>query len=288
MIYVLFHTKSVEPFRPCMDGLFAAYAAWVRLADCELVPAMYGTAPDLQLTSGDKVFLLDVTYPAAVLEKWADCGAKVTVIDHHKTAMNDLSGLSAWIDQSFDMDKSGAVLAWEYFHPGEDLPLLFEYVQDRDLWWKQMEGCDRIHLGLQEVLHGLSVEEAIDRIDYLGFNEVLLRGEQAEEEINEAIHYAITHHTYRLVDGDMVPFFVCRTGRQFQAYSDIAHALLKLHPPAPFACVQTKGGWALRSDSDRADVSVIAKRLGGGGHRNASGCRAELPTDWWKFWRGGS
>src|SRR5262249_25358010 len=37
----------------------------------------------------------------------------------------------------FDMERSGARLAWEYFFPEKDPPWLVNYVQDRDLWrWK--------------------------------------------------------------------------------------------------------------------------------------------------------
>jgi hypothetical protein len=80
-----------------------------------------------------------------------------------------------------------------------------------------------------------------------------------------------------------VPFYRCRTKREFQAYSDIGNALMNVKvrrslfgkpETPPFAVVQTGGGWALRSDSRGIDVAAIAKMLGGGGHRNASGCRA--------------
>jgi len=37
----------------------------------------------------------------------------------------------------FDLKKSGARLAWEFFHPDEEPPKLIAYVEDCDLWnWK--------------------------------------------------------------------------------------------------------------------------------------------------------
>mgnify|MGYP000576390320 CR=1 FL=1 len=274
---VLFHAKSVKPFRPCMDGLFAAWAAQLRFPQAKLIPACYGTPPILKLKKGDRIFLLDLTYPAPILESWADTGADVVVLDHHKQAMQDLQYLGDRVYKIFDMNRSGAVIAWEFFHPEIEAPKLFHYVQDRDLWTKQLPGCDLVSLGLGEKLDDLAVEQAIALLPSLKVDELMMLGATANEEVKAAIAYAVAHHSTRCVIGNVVPFFKCRTPRQNQAYSDIGHALCQANPKAPFAVVQTGGGWALRSENDRADVSAISKMMGGGGHRNASGCRAELP-----------
>lgn len=298
MIYVIFHAKSIQPFRPCMDGLFAAAIAKQRHPEARLVPAMYGleNAPDLNIVEGDTVYLLDLTYPAHIIKGWAAKGAKVIVLDHHKTAMQDLAGLSSEILATFDMSRSGAMLAWNYFFDdffGEVSPLIVRYVQDRDLWIKQMPDCDLINLGLQHltrVFPGQPIEEhvehCIDVAQYLMFGEgdtldfVRRAGVKLQAQIDEAIGNAASRAKWRLVAGHNVPFVRATSEYEKLAYSDIAHALLKLHPSAPFACVETGGGWALRSDDDRLDVSTIAKSLGGGGHRNASGCRSGNPSAW--------
>jgi oligoribonuclease NrnB/cAMP/cGMP phosphodiesterase (DHH superfamily) len=42
----------------------------------------------------------------------------------------------------FDMDKSGARLAWEFFHPAAPVPDLVRYVEDRDIWtWHYPESA---------------------------------------------------------------------------------------------------------------------------------------------------
>ncbi len=40
--------------------------------------------------------------------------------------------------------------------------------------------------------------------------------------------------------------------------------------------IRGKTAWSLRSTEEGIDVSEIAKRHGGGGHRNAAGFRAEI------------
>ena len=284
---ILFHARKTNPFSPCMDGLWAAYAASSTHPEAELVPATYEEVPTLAIAPGEVVYLLDLTYPAAVLEGWADRGAEVRVIDHHKGAMRDLAGLSDRILQQFQMDKSGAMLAWEHFHLTRPVPDLIAYVQDRDIWTKTLPHCDRVALGLSELIHGLSLSQALaecDRlmnlIDPIGW--VVGVGQAVEAEIEEAIAQAVAGQSTRIVGGHVVPFFAVKTPRQRQAYSDIGHALLRSRPQAPFACVETGGGWALRSAGDRMDVELIANQIGGGGHRNASGAKSDNMLARWQ------
>lgn len=140
--------------KSCMDGAAAALAAWLKFGEeAEYRPASYGDpAPTDEEVRGRDVYILDFSYPRAELERMAlTCrssalagykAGQLQVCDHHKTAQADLTGLPFC---TFDMNKSGAVLAWEYFHGttldpveqrirGEVLPELFAYVQDRDLW----------------------------------------------------------------------------------------------------------------------------------------------------------
>jgi uncharacterized protein len=58
------------------------------------------------------------------------------VIDHHKSAMIELHDIS---NTHFDMTKSGAMLSWEFFHPGKEPPKFIRYIQDRDLWKWELE-----------------------------------------------------------------------------------------------------------------------------------------------------
>jgi uncharacterized protein len=283
--YILFHAKRDRPFLPCIDGLCAAYAAKLAIPDAVLAPAMYGHPPSLPLVKGDRIFLLDLTYPAHVIESWADAWAEITILDHHKTALEDLSGLSDRISQTFDMKRSGAVIAWEYFHPDQPIPEIFKYVQDRDLWTKHLPDCDLISLGQSELFYGLTAEQSIALIPTLTIDQLKSTGETVKTEVDKAIAFAVANHSTRIVQGHTVPFFKCRTKWEKRAYSDIGNALMnvklrswifgKRDRPAPFAVVQTGEGWALRSTDNAIGVDAIARKLGGGGHRNASGCKAE-------------
>ena len=112
MIYVLYHKN-------CMDGKGAAYAAWKKFGEsAKYIEVNYGE-PVPEMTDASEIYILDFSYPKDVLYKMAET-AKVVVLDHHKTAQADLEGVEF---AKFDMTKSGAVLAWEYFHPNSPTPM---------------------------------------------------------------------------------------------------------------------------------------------------------------------
>jgi len=60
-------------------------------------------------------------------------------MDHHKSALEDLKGLSPNI--YFDMERSGARLAWDYFHPGKEPPAFIDYIEDRGIIYLSSVTC---------------------------------------------------------------------------------------------------------------------------------------------------
>ena len=71
---------------------------------------------------GSEVYILDFSYPRQVMESLLSQHVKVIALDHHKTAQEALLGLRGAL---FDMNRSGAMISWEYFHPEREIPDLF-------------------------------------------------------------------------------------------------------------------------------------------------------------------
>ena len=119
----------------CTDGFGAAYAAWKQLGNrAEYYPCKHGTPPpDVK---GKNVVILDFSYGNELTKKMIEEANSLIVIDHHKSAMVELHDIS---NTHFDMTKSGAILAWEFFHPGKEPPKFIRYIQDRDLWKWELE-----------------------------------------------------------------------------------------------------------------------------------------------------
>lgn len=84
------------------------------------------------LTSKDKVYILDFSYPKQILEDIYERVEKLVVIDHHKSAI-DIADLPYVV---FDLNKSGVLLAWEYFVPEYPAPESVELLDCYDLWKK--------------------------------------------------------------------------------------------------------------------------------------------------------
>ncbi|HEY9729532.1 MAG TPA: DHHA1 domain-containing protein [Chroococcales cyanobacterium] len=256
--------------RGCNDGFTAAYCAWTVLGDtAKYIGVSYGEEPP-SIEPGDRIFVVDFSYARKVMLSWEKVASELVVLDHHKTAQEALQGLPF---ATFDMNKSGAVLAWEYWHPNEPLPTLIRYVQDRDLWKKELILSDEVSVLLRsfkkdfEVWDVLAQQSSADLLSlaWMIGTPILKKRQRDVEAIASA-------YTWKEIGGYKVP--IVYTSKPGLA-SDIGHYLCKLCTDAPFSAVgwsdgQGKTRWGLRSSGD-FDVSQIAKQFGGGGHKNAAG-----------------
>ena len=125
--------------RGCADGFGAALAAWMFYGDsAEYLGLDHGdivTIDDLPDVRGRAVYILDFSFSADVMVALDERAAKLVMLDHHKSAAEKLTGFACRCGVvHFDMNKSGARLAWEFFQPLTPVPPLLQYVEDRDIW----------------------------------------------------------------------------------------------------------------------------------------------------------
>ena len=118
----------------CRDGFGGAWAAWKKFGNkAAYLPALDRFIPPCVLKNKE-IYLIDYGYPADVTKKLMRDNVRVTAIDHHITARDVVKTTHNY---SFSLHHSGAVLAWNYFHPGQKVPTLLRCVEDFDLWrWK--------------------------------------------------------------------------------------------------------------------------------------------------------
>lgn len=138
---VIYHGRS------CPDGFAAALAAWLYFdGHAEFLALDHGdvkTLADLPAVAGRAVYILDFSFAEPLLHDIDAVAAKLVVLDHHLSAADKLDGFQCQCGVvHFDMKKSGAHLAWEFFHPTQPLPDLVKYVEDRDIWvWQYPESA---------------------------------------------------------------------------------------------------------------------------------------------------
>ncbi|MBA85212.1 MAG: phosphohydrolase [Rhodobacteraceae bacterium] len=274
----------------CADGFTAAWV--VNLAICkgvDFIPASYGSEPP-DVTDAD-VIIVDFSYKRPVLERMAQTARSILVLDHHKTAEADLQGLprpaGRWRDHKaqagnpavlFDMCRSGAQMAWDYFCLGAR-PGIVDYVADRDLWRWELPHSREINAVIQSyemnftIWHDLNVD--LQR-DFSGA-QLVREGAAILRKQDLDIRQMLPITTREMIiGGHCVPVANL-------PYCFASEAAGRLAEDAPFAATYFDGpkgrAFSLRSRGEGGlDVAEIAQRYGGGGHRNAAGFT--MPIGW--------
>ncbi|MHB1249161.1 MAG: DHH family phosphoesterase [Polaromonas sp.] len=138
---VIYHGRS------CPDGFAAALAAWLYYeGKAEFLALDHGDITALEqlpALDGRAVYILDFSFSSELLRGIEARAAKLVLLDHHKSAAQKLSGFVCRCGVvHFDMAKSGARLAWEFFQSSAPLPDLVRFVEDRDIWvWRYPESA---------------------------------------------------------------------------------------------------------------------------------------------------
>lgn len=253
----------------CADGFGAAWVVRKALGDIDFHPGAYGDAPPD--VSGRDVVMVDFSYKRPVLLEIAERANSVLIIDHHKTAAEDLVDLPANVTAKFDMSRSGAMLTWEHFFPGEQPPKLLLHIEDRDLWRFSLKNTRQIQANVFSFPYDFAVW---DRLMAESTDALAVEGEAIERKHFKDIAELLSVTTREMViGGHRVPV----ANLPYTFSSDAGHELAKGRPFA--ACywdTPTGRVFSLRSSSDGVDVSAVAKQYGGGGHRNASGFKVSF------------
>lgn len=311
----------------CTDGFAAAFAAWCALGDtAEYVAMSYSDDPLRDVIYEDRdVYILDFSVPKHDMWQLIDKTRKLVWLDHHKSAFE------MWVPGTFvkgdkfkdvnapdelyiylDDNKSGAMLAWEYFHKDEPIPVLIKRIDDRDRWVFQYRDSRALHAGLQ-----LRKPWRFEDWNYLepmnssywqgAYGEVVREGEIALQVYDQQIQASVAKAArckvpnYNVPDNIVTEHALEWELRDEQAREEMAqfHAPPGLAVNSPIhqseignELAKASGTyglvWYLDSSSKRAncslrsigdfDVSAIAKAFGGGGHTNAAGMNIDMLT----------
>lgn len=271
----------------CNDGSAAATCAYKHFGmEAEYFPASHYSSFDCSKAKDRKVYFLDFCFPVDVMREIKLLAKKLTILDHHKTAEEAMKELT--FEGQFDMEKSGARLAFEHFvakdNSFHDLwpsqYLTFErfvnWVQDRDLWQFKLEHTREVNDYLFS-LPSFTIDTANIWLDlFIGKDQtdIISAGKAICQYREKQSKLALERAFKARMFGEEV-WLVNETG----ICSDIVEELAN-RGKFGAAYYVTKDGkhiYSLRSTGD-FDVSEIAKSItGGGGHKNAAGCSSLIP-----------
>jgi len=306
----------------CADGFGAAFAAWLKLEDeAEYLPMSYIR----QWTDTEKlypediksreVYILDFSFPHGIMMDFFEKAKRVVWLDHHKTAFEMWCGAyeKGMCDQSLpiggerhhiclDDNKSGAYLAWEFFHPGTEVPMLIKHIDDYDRWQFKIEGTKAFNKALwsyapwsfelwgELLMNEQEYPETVGHMRTAGFAilrahdqnvQSVVKGSARKCEIKCERNVPVidTPFANSLPGPCLLPGLAANCPPHLT--SDVGHELANQSGTFGLCWTLSKTGLiancSLRSNGEY-DVSAIATVFGGGGHRNAAGFEVPIQT----------
>ncbi len=268
----------------CPDGFGAAFAAWRAWGGKGSFEPM-GHDDELPVAelAGRLVVFADIAPRNEALRVLLEVVDRLVVLDHHLSARDryrsdpSLENLVRMGGHQvvFDLDRSGAVLAWQHFHPGEPVPDLLRYVEDQDLWRFALPRSREVNAALSSYPREFPVWEELARrpVEELAAEgEPIVRANRIE--VQQALRFAHPVALGRL-RVEAVNSTVLRSAIGHELAKRAAHGV-----PAGlvYRLVGRTVHATLYSTGD-FDVARLAVERGGGGHRNAAGFLVSL-EDW--------
>lgn len=258
----------------CPDGFASALAAWLFYEGrAEFLGLDHGnvrSVADLPALQGRAVYILDFSFSADILRGIEEQAAKLVLLDHHKSAAEQLTGFACRCGVvHFDMNKSGSRLAWEFFQPNRPLPDLVRFIEDRDIWtWQYPESAG--------FLAALDMEPfdfphwaAMAAFDAEQVASFMARGQAMDEKFNKL--------AADIAEGAQAICFNGEHGLVVNA-PGVFHSVVgdmlsrKSGSFALMWCVSKEGGVKAGLRSQRNyDCIALARSMGGGGHAQACG-----------------
>jgi oligoribonuclease NrnB/cAMP/cGMP phosphodiesterase (DHH superfamily) len=275
----------------CSDGFTSAAIAYksllrsVPVSQIQQVPGVYGEAPPD--TTNAVVYLVDFSYSLDTVKDMLKVAHSVYFIDHHITAFNNLKEIINNPEQypnfynHWSNANSGAMLTWMHFNGCKPAPDLVAYVEDRDLWTWKLPYTNEYLMALE--LYDFTLDTYITHLNKSMYQ---IKKQHTKDLINQGT--VVFKYYQKLVenictsayfvdycDFKNVPIVNCTS----RFSSHVGNQLAKNNPLLFSIMYQIHGDdvhLSFRSVDTGVDVSEIAKSLGGGGHRNASGAKISL------------
>ncbi len=265
----------------CNDGFGAAWVVNLYFGEgqVDFIPMNYGDALDLTKVRNKKVYIVDFSFPKNILLDLAKVADRVILLDHHKTARDDLQELQANsalcnlfdLDIIFDMKKSGAEITWEYFFPNARKPQIIRMIADRDLWKFEISETKRFHEGLVSYPRTFEAWDLLAESANGEMESLIYKGEILIEYRDRCIDSILKSNTKIMRIGG---FDILAVNAPYIFASEIGNIMAKgSNTFVAIWSMDCNGEYqfSLRSDKMGLDVGEIAKQYGGGGHKNAAG-----------------
>lgn len=265
----------------CPDGFGAAWAIWrVWGEDGRYVPRGHEDPLDVRSHEGETVVFADIAPNNEHLRALGEVAEQIVVLDHHLSARDHYtadSSVENLLDEGghcihFDLGHSGAVLAWQHFHPDESVPDLLRYVEDQDLWSWQLPNSAEVNAAIGSYAREFPIwSELAERPwqQLAAEGEPILRAQRIEIERTLRFAHPVAIGSRR-VEAVNAPHYRSAIGHELAKRAAFGHPVGLV-----YRLTGTQVDVSIYSIGD-VDVSAVAREFGGGGHKNAAGFSVSL------------
>lgn len=268
-----------------LDGRCAAAIVKKYYPECRMREITYDENPNFSmelqsgLSIGEEVIIVDFSFkPEKMKELYQHTSpANIIWIDHHNTAKEyDYGCLLGGLRDFLEPGLSGCELTWKYFFPDEDIPEAVRLLGDYDTWrFDTKEHTMAFQFGMRAkynmpqspIWHDLLSDRFTASISLIkGNGEAILDYQKQISEIFFKGRYTREFEGYKVLIVNVNLFAMGSNMFDYLSQSEKDHH--------DFYVAWFFNGMSynvsLRSRKD-IDVSEIAKKYGGGGHKGAAG-----------------
>jgi oligoribonuclease NrnB/cAMP/cGMP phosphodiesterase (DHH superfamily) len=265
--------------KDCIDGTTAAAVVLRAFPHAHTIPLGHSATSTLinealaVIPLHAHIYIVDTVMG---LEECLARGHHVTVLDHHVSEHARVSEIAAENDRCtyvYDVDRSGASLAWSYFFKEEPAPPLIAHVEDKDLWLLRTPHKTACVINRLSFLRNdpASIGALIDVPIETLYAEGAILAVSTDYEVN----YQVTLNPIPLrIDAWQVPAYNI-TNHQSTCGNILSEREGKA--VALYTVTGSEVRISFRSQKNQSPSALdLALKLGGGGHVQAAGARLPL------------
>ncbi|MDB5264773.1 MAG: hypothetical protein JWN64_344 [Parcubacteria group bacterium] len=252
----------------CPDGFGGAYSAWKKFGDsAEYIPLKRGV-PEPEDFKGATVFFIDFTYPQEIMDRFLAEAGGLIVLDHHEGIQDVVESMPEHV---YDVSRSGATIAWTYFHPDTEVPTLLNHIEDDDLFRFALPDTKPLmaYIGVHPFTFE-SWDELAAILDDPGRKGIFLEKARAYREYFDLLIAQAVERS-KLVSFEGHEVYIGQTQPMKPMVSALGNALARKQPPFGMILQPRENGMSVSLRGDGSiDLTQIAKKYGGNGHPSSA------------------
>lgn len=274
-----------------LDGHCSGAVVKKRYPDCKMIGIDYPDEFPMDQIRGEDIILVDYSLqPFSRMIQAANSAKSLLWIDHHSAAIKDYEACKKAYD-SVNIDKikavvdtkfAGCELAWKTMFPDEAMPITIKMLGRYDVWDKSDPRTDLFQLGVKLLQTDPSKDNVWDFLFNLEenvteFDRLIDNGKIVQKYMNQMNADAAKTMAFE-VEFEGLRFICINKGGGSHSFDTVYNP--EKHDAMLSFVYTNKKEWGVSMYATKKDidVSVIAKKYGGGGHVGAAGCTTkELP-----------